>query len=168
MIFSEAAGTLVPAAVQIKRVWNNTMRSAIWDVFFPPNRALAQCFHVASDSIEKHCPVIFWASFCLWKCKNTSAISFAFLLETKKKMTKFHPIIKASGSFFGGEMWFMSVPEWSSVLFSIIITDRLKEKREEAIAEAQERNRKEPVVETSGRNREEPVSGLNHFLCKNN
>ena len=171
MIFS-GCRHLVPAAVQIKRVWNNTMRSAIWDVFFPPNRALAQCFHVASDSIEKHCPVIFWASFCLWKCKNTSAISFASLLllklETKKKkMTKFHPI-RQSGSFFGSEMWFMSVPEWSSVLFSIIITDRLKEKREEAIAEAQERNREEPVVETSVRNREEPVAGLNHFLCKNN
>ena len=70
------------------------MRSAIWDVFFfPPNRALAQCFHVASDSIEKHCPVIFFGHFLLMKkicknvCKNVSA-SFAFLfllkLETKK------------------------------------------------------------------------------------
>ena len=103
-------------------------------------------------------------------CKNTSA-SFAFLLllklETKKKNDQVAPY-KASGSFFGSEMWFMSVPEWSSVLFSIIITDRLKKKREEAIAETQEGNREEPVVETSGRNREEPVAGLNHFLCKNN
>ena len=76
--------------------------------FFPPNRALAQCFHVASDSIEKHCPVIFFGHFLLMKkiCKNTSA-SFAFLLllklETQKKNDQVAPY-KASGSFFGSEM----------------------------------------------------------------
>ena len=85
MIFSEAAGTLVPAAVQIKRVWNNTMRSAIWDVFFPPNRALAQCFHVASDSIEKHCPVIFLGQFLLMKMQKHISNILCFFVGNPKK-----------------------------------------------------------------------------------
>ena len=53
---------------KIRRAWINRMLSNVWSVFFFTSKS-AEFLHVASDSLEKHCPAFFFARLSFF-CKK--------------------------------------------------------------------------------------------------